>query len=68
MNKASLQFHIKGNDCFGTFATMLDLVRQNLRKKGHRSSAATLRRLQDRMVYLQKRYRIEKIQPHSKEC
>ena len=59
-------FHIEKNDCFGTLATVLDLVSQDLRKKGHRSNAETLRRLRDRLMYLQQGYRIEKIQPHGK--
>jgi hypothetical protein len=32
--EASLQFHIEENECFGSLATVLDLVSQNLRKKG----------------------------------
>ncbi len=43
MKKASLKFHIEKNDFFGTAATILDLVSQDLRKKGHRSNAETLR-------------------------
>ena len=34
MDEVSLQFHIKKNDYFGTLATVLDLISQNLRKKG----------------------------------
>ena len=64
--EVSLQFHIENNDCFGTLATVLDLVSQDLRKKGHHSDAETLGRLRDRLMYLQQGYRIEKIQPHSK--
>ena len=64
--EASLQFHIEKNDCFGTLATVLDLVSQDLRKKGHHRNAETLGRLRDRLMYLQQGYRIEKIQPHSK--
>lgn len=63
MNEKSLQFHIQQNDCFGTLATVLDLVSQDLRKKGHRGNAETLRRLRDRLMYLQQGYRIEKIEP-----
>ena len=63
--EASLQFHIEENDCFGTLATVLDLVSQDLRKKGHHRNAETLGRLRDRLMYLQQGYRIEKIQPHS---
>ncbi len=65
MKEASLQFHIEQNDCFGTLATVLDLVSQDLRKKGHRSNADTLGRLRDRLMYLQQGYRIEKIQAYS---
>ena len=59
MNEASLQFHIEANDYFGTLATVLDLVSQDLRKKGQRRSAETLRRLRDDLVYLQRSHRIE---------
>jgi hypothetical protein len=65
MSKESLQFHIKENDFFGTLAAVLDLVSQDLRKKGYRRNAATLRRQRDRLMYLQQGYRIEKIQPHN---
>ena len=61
MTEASLQFHIETNDYFGTLATVLDLVSQDLRKKGHRRNSETLRRLRDDLVHLQRSYRIEKI-------
>ena len=60
MNEASLQFHIQENDLFGTLATVLDLVSQDLRKKGHATNAETLLRRRDRLMYLQRGYRIEK--------
>jgi hypothetical protein len=63
MNEASLQFHIEENDYFGTLATVLDLVSQDLRKKGHHRNAETLIRQRDRLMYLQQGYRIEKIKP-----
>ena len=65
MTEASIQFHIEENDYFGSLATVLDLVSQDLRKKGHHRNAETLGRLRDRLMYLQQGYRIEKIQPHS---
>ena len=65
MNEASLQFHIKKNDCFGTLATVLDLVSQELVRKGYRNNRETLSRLRDQLMYLQQGYRIEKIQPDS---
>ncbi len=39
MTEPSLQFHIEANDYFGTLATVLDLVSQDLRKKGHHNNA-----------------------------
>jgi hypothetical protein len=33
MDDVSLQFHIEENDYFGTLATVLDLVSQDLRRK-----------------------------------
>jgi len=50
MTEASLQFHIQENDYFGTLATVLDLVSQDLRKKGHHRKADTLGRLRDDLV------------------
>jgi hypothetical protein len=38
MNEASLQLHIEENDYFGTLATVLDLVSQDLRKKRQQSN------------------------------
>ena len=49
----SLQFHIQENDYFGTLATVLDLIQQDLRKRGHARHADTLVRLRDDLVYLQ---------------
>lgn len=66
MSEAGLQFHIEENDYFGTLATVLDLVSQDLRKKGHPSTAETLLRQRDRLMQLQQGYRIEKIEPNRK--
>ena len=66
MNPEGLQFHIEENDYFGTLATVLDLVSQDLRKKGHLRNAETLLHQRDRLMYLQSGYRIEKIEPNSK--
>jgi len=66
MNDKSLQFHIEQNECFGTLATVLDLVSQDLQRKGHSSNAEMLGRVRDQLMYLQQGYRIERIQPHSK--
>ena len=61
MTEASLQFHIEANDYFGTLATVLDLVSQDLRKKGQHRNAETLRSQRDRLIQFQREYRIEKI-------
>ena len=61
MTEASLQFHIEANDYFGTLATVLDLVSQDLRKKGQHRNAETLRSQRDRLMQFQREYRIEKI-------
>jgi len=59
VNERSLQFHIQQNDYFGTVATVLDLVRQDLDRRGYHPHAATLSRLRDELVYLQRSHRIE---------
>jgi hypothetical protein len=66
MHEAALQFHIEQNDYFGTVATVLDLVSQDLRKKGEFRNAERLLHVRDRLMYLQGRYRIEKVEPISK--
>ena len=62
MNEASLQFHIEKNDYFGTVATVLDLLRQDLARRRYHRHAETLTRLRDDLVYLQRSHRIEKSQ------
>ncbi len=60
MNETSLQFHIEKSDYFGTLATVLDLVRQDLDRRGYNPHAGALSRLRDDLVYLQARYLIRK--------
>lgn len=52
MTETSLQFHVKANDYFGTVATVLDLVRQDLDRRGYKPHGCTLSRLRDDLVYL----------------
>lgn len=60
MPSDSLQFHIDQNDYFGTLATVLDQVAQELqRSKKETRHAATLQRLRDDLMHLQSGYRIE---------
>ena len=56
----SLQFHIERNDYFGTLATVLDQLAQELRKERRVRPADTLLRLRDDLLHLQARYRIER--------
>jgi hypothetical protein len=39
MNEQGLQFHIEANDYFGTLATVLDLVSQDLARRGYKPHA-----------------------------
>jgi hypothetical protein len=61
MTEASIQFHIEKNDYFGTLATVIDLVSQDLRKNGQNRNAEILQRLRDNLVYLQRTHRIAKL-------
>jgi hypothetical protein len=60
MHRESLDFHITENDYFGTLATVLDLIRQDLHRKGYNCHALTLASLRDKLIYLQRSHRIEK--------
>ena len=59
MRREALEFHIGRNDYFGTLATVLDLVRQDLDREGYSRQADTLAGLRDDLMYLQRRCRIE---------
>ena len=61
MTDASIQFHIEENDYFGTLATVIDLVSQDLQKNGQKRNAEILQRLRDNLVYLQRSHRIAKL-------
>jgi hypothetical protein len=66
MDEASRQFHIGENDYFGTLATVLDLVSQDMRKKGEQRNADILLRQRDDLVYLQHSHRIERLDDKSR--
>jgi hypothetical protein len=59
MDQQSLQFHIQENDYFGTLATVLDLIRQDLNRHGYNRYEATLASLRDDLVHLQQSHHIE---------
>jgi hypothetical protein len=61
MDRKNLLFHIKSDDYFGTLATLIDLVNQEIERRGFRKSDAELiDRLKDDLVFLQKNYVIKK--------
>ena len=61
MHQHSLEFHIQENDYFGTLATVLDLIRQDLDCTEYARHAAALANLRDELMYLQRSHRIEEI-------
>jgi len=61
MDEDRIKFHIDADDYFGTVATVLDLVAQDVRKGSRFHTAGTLLRLRDELLYLQGRYRIEEV-------
>ena len=60
MSKKSVEFHIKSDDYFGTLATVLDLIKQQIfsDKKSKLKDAIELKVLE--LLYLQKNYQIVK--------
>jgi hypothetical protein len=59
MDRESLEFHIAADDFFGTAATVLDLMRQDLEKgRFRREHVSVLARMTRRLVHLQEQYRI----------
>ena len=59
MNEEDLQFHIGAGDYFGTLATILDLMRQEIGKPRSRMRhSEMLRRKAEELVYLQLNFRI----------
>jgi hypothetical protein len=61
MNQTPLEFHISADDYFGTLATVLDLLRQEMERRGRRKHhAQVLMRMTEDLVYLQRNFRIER--------
>ena len=60
MRKRNLEFHIKSDDYFGTLATVIDLVRQNLNPFKQKQEKKTLEDKVKELICLQKNYRIVK--------
>jgi len=66
-DEASVKFHVKNNDYFGTIASILSLIKQELKKDG-RANATTftkvLKNLEEELLFLQNNYQIN---PNSKK-
>ncbi len=60
MRKRNLEFHIKSDDYFGTLATVLDLLRQNLNPFKQKQEKNTLENKVKELMYLQKNFKIVK--------
>ena len=61
MNEEDIQFHISADDYFATLATILDLTRQEMGKRGTRKRhAEMLARKTEELVYPQRNFRIER--------
>lgn len=59
MSKKSLEFHIKSDDYFGTLATILNLINQNLKNSNfEKEYIKVLNKLVEDLVYLQDKYKI----------
>lgn len=61
MPQESLEFHIRENDYFGTLATVLDLIRQDLDRKRYPRHSATLANLCQDLAQLQDSCRIVRV-------
>jgi hypothetical protein len=58
----SVKFHIHSDDYFGTIATVLDLIKQQIKKDGRADAAVlnkTLKNLRDDLMFLQENYEIK---------
>lgn len=60
-DEASVKFHIKSDDYFGTIATVLSLLAEQIKKDRLTNAAllkTTLKNLENDLLFLQKNYRI----------
>jgi hypothetical protein len=66
MNKKEIEFHIESGDYFGTLATILDLMRQDVAIGGYKkTSEKLLIGVRDDLVYLQAHYVLRAKDPKS---
>ena len=61
-DEASVEFHVQNDDYFGTMATLLDLIKQEIYKdKGQTEQVKkTLDNMEKDFMWLQKNYKIVK--------
>lgn len=60
-DKAGTEFHIKNDDYFGTMATILNLLKEEINKSGRLNSATlnkTIKNLTKDLIFLQENYQI----------
>lgn len=60
-DEASVKFHVQSEDYFGTIATILNLLKQQIKKAGCANVTVlkkTLKNLEKDLLFLQKNYRI----------
>ena len=60
-DKAGTKFHVKNDDYFGTIATILNLLKEEIKKNGPLNKAVlnkTLNNLSNDLIFLQKNYQI----------
>lgn len=65
-DEASVKFHVKSGDYFGTIATVLSLLKQQIKKNGAKNAALlkkTLKNLENDLMFLQKNYHIDEGSP-----
>ena len=60
MSKESLEFHIKSDDYFGTLATVLDLIKQQIFGDKKNKLKSAIESKVSELIYLQNNYRIIK--------
>jgi len=64
MSNKSTLFHIKSNDYFGTLATVLSMMRQNMEsykdKRCDIMNIKILKKIENDLMFLQKNYKIDK--------
>ncbi len=60
-DEASVKFHVASDDYFGSLATVIELIKQELAKDSpdYNKIKASFARLKDDLLLLQERYKIE---------